>query len=305
MTSKLRAGVIGAGVFGGYHAAKYVELDGVTLTAVLDPHPERAAALAERTRARPVADMAEFLSLVDVVSVAAPAVEHGALALAALRAGKHLYVEKPLATALDDADSIAALALSRGLTVACGFLERAAFAALGLFEVPRPPLRMEATRLGPPSPRNLDVSVVIDLMIHDLDLALSLTGAAPLAVEAEGRRVSHTLLDDVEAEVVFEDGFTAAFRASRVADDRARTLSLFYPTGEVSLDLISGAFNNSTGYALDPRWEETPAGRDRLGASLSAFLAAVRGEAPRSLADAADGARALDLALAVEQAVGG
>jgi len=305
MTSTLRAGVIGAGVFGGYHAAKYVELPDVTLTAVLDPHPERAAALAERYGAAAFSDLAGFLAAVDVVSIAAPAVTHGALALSVLRAGKPAYVEKPIATALEDADLIVAEAARRALTVACGFLERAAFAAMGLFEIGRPPLRMEAARMGPLSPRNLDVSVVVDLMIHDLDLALALTRSPPLAVEAEGSRVAHDLLDDVEAEVSFEDGFTAAFRASRVADDRARTLTLFYPDGEVRLDLLTHAFVNSTPHRLNADWESTPAGRDRLGASLGAFLAAARGEAPRPLADAADGARALDLALAVEQAVGG
>jgi predicted dehydrogenase len=305
MTSLLRAGVIGAGVFGGYHAAKYDELKDVALAAVLDPHPERAAALAEKFGATSFNNLADFLACVDVVSVAAPATAHGALALSVLRAGKAAYVEKPIATGLDDADAIVAEATRRGLTVACGFLERAAFSAMGLFEISRAPLRMEAARTGPISPRNLDVSVVVDLMIHDLDLALALTSAQPLSVEAEGSCVAHDLLDDVEAEVSFEDGFIAAFRASRVADDRTRTLTLFYPDGEVRLDLLTHAFANSTPYSLNANWEETPAGRDRLGASLSAFLTAVRGETPRPLADAADGARALDLALAVERAVGG
>ena len=179
------------------------------------------------------------------------------------------------------------------------------FAALGLFDIPRAPIRMEAARMGLASPRNLDVSVVIDLMIHDLDLALALTPARPLAVEAEGAFIVNDRLDTAEAEVTFEDGFTAALRASRVADARERTLTLFYPDGEVRLDLLTGDFFNSTGYALNADWEASPAGRDRLGASLTAFLAAVRGAAPRPLADAVAGARALDLALAVEQAVGG
>ena len=305
MTSKLRAGVIGAGVFGGYHAAKYAELADVTLAAIFDPHPERAQAMATRLGGHAAGDLAEFFARVDVVTIAAPATVHGALALATLRAGKPVYIEKPIATAPEEADAIVALAAERGLTVATGFLERAAFAAMGLFDISRPPLRMEAARLGPPSPRNLDVSVVIDLMIHDLDLALALTAAAPLAVEAEGRQVANSSLDAVEAEVVFEDGFTADFRASRVADDRARTLTLFYPDGEVRIDLLAGTFVNTTPYPLNGEFEATPAGRDRLGASLGAFLSAGRGETPRPLADAADGARALDLALAVEQAVGG
>ena len=304
MTSTLRAGVIGAGVFGGYHAAKYAELPGVRLAAVLDPHPERAAAIAERFGAQVCQDMAGFLAAVDVVSIAAPAIRHGRLALAALAADKSVYVEKPIAVTLDDADAIVAAARAGGLVAACGFLERAAFEAMGLFEVPRAPLRMECARLGLPSPRNLDVSVVIDLMIHDLDLALALTSAEPLAVEAQGACVTNTLVDEASAEVDFDDGFTASFRASRVAAERERTLTLTYPVGEVRLDLLTHVFENTTPYALNAGFEDDPRSRDRLGASLAAFLAAVRGEgAP--LADARDGARALDLALAVEQAVEG
>jgi len=305
MTSTLRAGVIGAGVFGGYHAAHYADLPDVTLAAVIDHHADRAAGLAKRFGGQAYESLDDFLADIDVVSIATPAVAHGQLALRVLRAGVPVYVEKPIATSLEDADAIVAEAQARGLVAACGFLERAGFAALGLFDIPRAPLRMEAARLGPASPRNLDVSVVVDLMIHDLDLALALTPAKPLAVEAEGARLTHDLLDTVETEITFEDGFTAALRASRVAEARERTLTLVYPQGRVRLDLLTHAFENTTPWTLNADYESTPAGRDRLGASLAAFLAAVRGDAPRPLADAADGARALDLALAVEQAVGG
>jgi len=303
MTSPLRAGVIGAGVFGGFHAAKYAEFSNVALTAVLDPHPERARALAERFGCRACASLEEFLKDVDVVSVAAPASAHGALALAALRGGKHVYVEKPIATSLEDADTIAAEAFARGLVAACGFLERAAFAAMGLFDVPRAPLRIEAVRLGPPSPRSLDVSVVIDLMIHDLDLALALSRAPPLAVEARGACIANRSFDEAQAEITFEDGFTACLAASRVAESRERGMRLVYASGEVKIDFLAHCFENSTAFPLNAAFAETPAGKDRLSASLAAFLAAVRGDAPAPLADARDGAKALDLALGVEQAI--
>jgi predicted dehydrogenase len=304
MASPLRAGVIGAGVFGGYHAAKYAGFEGVVLAGVLDPHPERAGDLAERHGGRAFAELGAFMEAVDVVSIAAPAIRHGSLALSALRAGKHVYVEKPIATDPQQADAIIAEAGHRGLVAACGFLERAAFAALGLYDIPHAPLRMESMRLGHASPRNLDVSVVVDLMIHDIDLALRLTPSEALAVEAEGRAIANALLDEASAEISFEDGFTVALKASRVAAQRERSLTLVYPEGEVRLDLLSHAFENTTPWPLNAAFEETPAGRDRLGASLAAFVAAVRGEgAP--LADACDGARALDLALAVEHAVGG
>jgi predicted dehydrogenase len=304
MARILRAGVIGAGVFGGYHAAKYAEFAGVRLAAVTDTHPDRAQNLAERFGAHAFNGLPEFFEAVDVVSVASPAVAHAAQALAALRAGKHVYVEKPIATSLEDADAIIAAARERHLVAACGFLERAAFKVIGLFDIPRAPLRLEAKRLGPPGRRNLDVSVVLDLMIHDLDLAICLSRAEPLTVEATARPARDDQLDEVEAEVDFADGFTAHFAASRIAEERARTVKLVYPSGEIDVDFLGHTFENTTSYELDAGFDETPAGHDRLGASLAAFVAAVAGEAPRPLADANDGARALDLALAVEQAVG-
>ncbi len=294
--------MVGAGVFGGYHAGHYARRADTELVAILDPHPERAQALADRFGAKAAANLAALLRDVDVVSIASPAHTHAALALAALAAGKHVYVEKPIATSLEDADAIVAQARAGGLTVACGFLERAAFQAMNIFDVPRAPLRLEAVRRGPPSPRSLDVSVVIDLMIHDLDLALALSGAPPLAVEAEGARLVNRLFDEVRAEIVFEDGFTASLSASRVAQARQRTMRLVYPSGEVAIDFLAHRFANTTPFALNSAFEETAAGRDRLGASIGAFLAAARGEAPTPLAGAEDGARALDLALAVEQA---
>lgn len=304
MVAKLRAGVVGAGVFGGYHAAKYAGMADCELTAVLDPHPERARDLAGRHGAHCCADLPELIGMVDVVSVASPAHTHAAAALACLAAGKPVYIEKPIATALDDADAILAAGRRRGLPVACGFLERAAFHAMNLFSIPETPLRLEAVRRGPASSRSLDVSVVMDLMIHDIDLALSLGRSPVLAVEAEGACIANDLFDEVTAEVIFEDGFMARLSASRVAVGRERTMRLVYPSGEIVIDFLSHGFSNSTPYALNAAFEETPAGRDRLGASLSAFLAAVRGQgAP--LADGEDGARALDLALAVEQAIDG
>jgi predicted dehydrogenase len=304
MAQVLRAGVIGAGVFGGHHAAKYAQLPDVRLTAVTDTHPDRAQALAERFGADHFGSLPEFLEAVDVVSIASPAVAHAMQALAALRAGKHVYVEKPIAISLEDADAIIAAAHEGGLVAACGFLERAAFKVIGLFDAPSAPIRLEARRLGSPARRNLDVSVVLDLMIHDLDLALCLTPAEPMSVEATGACLNNELLDEVDAEVDFLDGFTAHLTASRVARERARAMRLFYPSGQVTIDFLAHTFDNTTSFPLDAGYENRPAGHDRLGASLAAFIASACGEAPRPLADASDGARALDLALAVEQAVG-
>ncbi|MGI9169447.1 MAG: Gfo/Idh/MocA family oxidoreductase, partial [Caulobacteraceae bacterium] len=131
MASILRAGVVGAGVFGSPHAAQSARRAEVELAAIFDPHPERAQALAGRFGAAACADLASLLPRFDVVSIAAPAHAHAALALAALAAGKPIYVEKPIAICLEGADAIAEAAARTGLAVACGFLERSLFEAIG------------------------------------------------------------------------------------------------------------------------------------------------------------------------------
>lgn len=305
MTQTLKAGVVGAGVFGGYHAKKYAELEGVTLVGVFDIDLARAKALAEPLGAKGFDDMDAFLAAVDAVTVATPAVDHAGAALAALKAGKPVYSEKPLAVTPDDADRMVATAAKAGLPLACGHQERVVFQAMGLLDIPEQPLRLEAVRRGTPSDRNLDVSVVLDLMIHDIDLALTLCAGEPIAVEAEGAVTRSTSLDWVKAEATFDNGFTAVFDSSRVAEARERTMKVVYPSGEVEIDFLTRAFRNTTPFPLIENFTETPAGKDPLGLSVAGFLAAVRREAPRPVVTGEEAARALDLALAVEQAVEG
>jgi hypothetical protein len=140
-------------------------------------------------------------------------------------------------------------------------------------------------------------------MIHDIDLALALNPAEPLAVEAEGRTTKGPFLDEVRADITLGDGSTVVLEASRIAEAHERRMRLVYPSGEVEIDFLTGDFSNTTPFALDRGFADTPAGKDRLGASLQAFLAAVRRQADRPAVTGEEAARALDLALAVEQAV--
>jgi len=299
MVESLRGGVIGAGVFGGYHARQYARLDGVVLSAVLDPHPERAAKVAMPLGGRAFNDLDKFLEAVDVVTVASPASLHAEHALAALAAGKPVYVEKPLATTLDAAEAIRARAEAMGLIVACGHQERVVFAAMGLLDAPEAPIRLEALRHGPVSSRSQDVSAVLDLMVHDIDLALSLSPSAPTGgVTARGD------WDAVTAQAAFADGFQASFEVSRQAPERKRTMRVVFPSGEVEIDFVARTFRNTTPFPLNPDFADTPAGQDPLGASVESFLLAVRGRAPRPVVTADEAIRALALALAVEEAAG-
>ena len=298
MEQVLKAGVVGSGVFGGFHANKYAQMDGVELVGIFDVDPVRCQALADKLGVTAFADLDALLAAVDIVTVASPATTHAAAALACLKAGKPVYVEKPLATSLDEADQLIAEAAKRGLVLACGHQERVVSQAMGLLDIPEKPLLLEAVRKGTPSPRSQDVSVVLDLMIHDIDLALSLTDAEPLAVEAEGDE------DAIRAEATFGDGFTAIFTAARNAQARERTMRIVYPSGVLEIDFVTRAFKNSTPFPLNEAFTETPAGRDPLGTSVAGFVAAVRGLSPRPVVTGEEAARALDLALAVEQAAG-
>jgi len=298
MTGILRAGVAGAGVFGGFHAAKYAALPGVRLAAVFDRDAERAARLAERHAAQPFDDLDAFFAEVDVVSIAAAAVAHGLLGLAALRAGKAAYVEKPLAADLASAQALCREAEARGLTLACGHQERLTLQALGLLapQAPRP-RRIEAVRHGPWSGRGADVSAFLDLMIHDADFALALTGAEPADIRAESLRVYGALADAGRAEIRFGNGAEATLSASRVAPERARSLCLIYEAGPVRIDFLANRIEDGAGLGLPERLPLA----DPLGEALARFVAAARGEGAPAV-NGEEGLAALALALAVESA---
>jgi predicted dehydrogenase len=294
----IRAGVIGAGVFGTFHARKYASLEGVTLVGVYDPDGARAKALAGELDAKAFDSLDKLLEAVHVVSVATPADTHAQMAERAISANCHVYVEKPLAVTLISGEALVNHANRRRLILACGHQERATFAAMGLIDTPEAPRRIQSVRRGLPTERSRDVSCVLDLMIHDLDLALILGGEDVLSVHARGGA------DEVHAEVIFRSGLHATLEASRIADKRDRTMRLAYESGAVEIDFLAPAFSNTTAFRLNPDFAATPQGRDPLGASVTSFLDTVRGKRDRPLATGQEGLRALELALDVERAAG-
>jgi predicted dehydrogenase len=304
LSRDLKAGVAGAGAFGGHHARKYAGMAGVTLAAVYDPDMDRARELAGGLGALAMDDLGEFLKVIDILTIASPAFTHAAVAMPALAAGRPVYVEKPIATNLEDADRIVARAATSNLILACGLQERVVSKAMGLLDIPEKPMFLEAVRRAPWNPRNTDVSCVLDLMIHDIDLAITLNPNEPLAVEADGRVTHGPFVDEVTCEITLGDGSTVKLNASRIAEARERRMRIIYPSGEVEIDFITRAFRNTTPFPLNADFTDTPAGRDPLGASVAAFVAAVRGEASRPAATGEEAVRALDVALAVEQAAG-
>jgi predicted dehydrogenase len=299
----LKVGVVGAGVFGGYHANKYANLPGVRLIGIADTHPDRAVALAGKLGVAAFTDLESLLAEVDVVSIAAPASSHAEIARQALNWGRHVYVEKPLALSVAEGRALVSLAEAKGLTLAAGHQERAIFRAIGLLDAPETPVRIEAVRRSSYYPgRGTDVSCVLDMMIHDLDMALALNPTSPAELRAKGRTVHGPRLDEASTEMTFADGMELVIDCSRLDDGRVRTMRIVYPSGVVEIDFMTRAFSNGAAFPLNPDFAETPDGKDPLGASITAFLDAVRGRAERPLVTGDEALEALDLALRVEGA---
>ena len=273
----LRVGLIGAGVFGGYHAAKIAAAEAVDFSGIFDADQERSAALAAAHHTATHTTVTDLMSYSDAVIIATPAHTHGDLVETALAAGCHVLVEKPLALTAVGATRLAELAEQQGRVLQVGHQERLVCEALGLFNIDMPPLYFESVRVGPPPAgnRNMDVSVVWDLMIHDLDLAHRLFGPNGQIASCEGTARLGSQMDRAVAELQFGAGQSARLEASRISDDRQRTLRLDFTDGAVEVDFLARTVRNTTGHALNAQFAE--AMPDPLGAADAAFFNACRG----------------------------
>ena len=301
--SKLRAGVLGAGAFGRIHARKYAEDARVHFVGVFDPDDERASQLADTHGAESFASLDALLTEIDILTIASPPSFHAANARAALLAGKHVLVEKPLATDAVLGAELVAIATTNKCVLACGHQERLVFDAMGLFSAPERPTRIESVREGPWTGRSADVSVTLDLMVHDLDLALKLMGRSADRVTATARAEHGKAADQIEATLGFGEA-EAAFTSSRIAADRKRTMRAVYPSGEIRIDFLARTFENTTSFPLNAAFAETRIGADPLGANVSTFIDAVLGVAPRPVVNGEEALAVLILALDVDRASG-
>ncbi len=300
--SALKAAVVGAGAFGRHHARKYAEDPRVALIGIYDPDAERAAMLAETHHIEAFASMDALAAAADIVTVACPATAHAAMARAALDAGAHVLIEKPLAVTVEDGADLVERAQRTGRILACGHQERLILEAIGLFAIAERPTHIESVRAAPWTGRGGDVSVTLDLMTHDIDMALSLFGAAPVSWRATGRRERGAVVDHLEADAAFEGGATARFLSSRIADDRARAMRLVYPSGEVRVDFVARTFANTTPFAFNADFASAPDAQDPLAANVRRFVSACLGDLPRPPVTGEDGLNALRLAAAFDHA---
>ncbi|MFM2288108.1 MAG: hypothetical protein RL684_1251 [Pseudomonadota bacterium] len=306
----LRAAVIGVGYLGRFHAQKYAALAGCRLEAVVDARAEAAAAVAAETACRPLADYRELLGQVDCVSIATPTPLHFDVALAFLESGAHVLVEKPVTETVEQAAALVAAAKRACRVLQVGHLERfnpVVLAAEPLLTAPR---FIECQRLAPFRERGTDVNVVLDLMIHDLDLVQSIVGSEIISVDAIGTPVFSQAVDIVNARLRFASGCVANATASRVSMKTERKLRLFQDDAYFSLDLqqkVLTVIRRQPGEVAEGKLpvsisEQSFEQGDALKAEIESFLASCRGERPVAVSGE-DGLRALRTAIAITRAV--
>ncbi|MEW6544035.1 MAG: Gfo/Idh/MocA family oxidoreductase [Nitrospirota bacterium] len=305
---KVRAGVIGVGHLGQHHARLYAALPEVELVGVMDADPARAQMIGERYGATPVSTLADLLPQVQAVSVAVPTSAHHEIVKVCLEAGVHVLVEKPIAVTSAEAQDLVELAGRRGLVLQVGHIER----FNPVIRAVRPhigkPGFIECHRLSPFGERGTDVDVVLDLMIHDLDMILSFEPGPVEEVRAAGVPVLSPNIDIANARIAFGSGCVANLTASRVSTTRMRRLRLFQRDAYVSVDYQTRQgviFRRLVEEGKRPEITvEQVQGSDEepLKLEMESFVTAVAG-ATRPVVSGEDGAAALELAHQVLEAI--
>jgi predicted dehydrogenase len=313
-----RVGVIGAGGLGIHHVRILRDLCGKRFAGFFDADAARAAAVSDQLGVTAFASIEALLREVDAVSVVVPTTLHHVVARRVVEAGKHVFIEKPFTVTLAEADDLILCAAEAGVVLQVGHVERfnrAVRAAMPFVDGPR---FIESDRLAPFNPRGSDVAVVLDLMIHDLDLVHTLVGARVADVQAMGIPVLTPQLDIANARLTFSNGTVANITASRVSRERVRKLRIFQNSGYLSLDLASGTgeyFRLRSDFdprqlALAPRALEDFVERVALDApdgeplvlELTQFLGAVMGTHPVAVTGA-EGRDALEAALRIVETI--
>jgi predicted dehydrogenase len=306
----VRTAVIGVGYLGRFHAQKYAVIEGVRLVGVVDADAATRERVASEVGCRAVADFGELLGEVDAVSIATPTPLHHSIARECLEHGVHVLVEKPITQTLDEARELIAVARTRGCVLQVGHLERFNAAVLALGEGLGKPRFIESSRLAPFKERGTDVNVVLDLMIHDIDLIQSLVGAPIESIDAVGASVFSSGLDIANARIRYSGGCVANTTASRVSLKTERKLRMFMDDAYVSIDLQQKVLTivrkppEGSGAAIGQvSIEERSYDQgDALRLEIEAFIAAVRsGRAP--LVTGEDGLQALETALRITELV--
>jgi predicted dehydrogenase len=304
MSGRLRAAVVGVGYLGRFHALKYAMLDDVELVAVADIDEMRGRLVGAETGVPSVSCHTELLGEVDVVSVVTPTPAHFPITRDFLRADTHVLVEKPIASSTAEANELIRLARAHGRVLQPGHIERFNPAWQAIAARIHHPLRIRAHRLAPFGPRGTDLSVVLDLMIHDLDLILSIVDSTPLTVQASGMHLLTRSPDLCSASIEFANGCVAEVVASRVNARPSRKMRIYQRNEYLSVDFRNQRIrarlrSPSPRQLVTLQQPEGPPG-DALLSEIQAFLHSVRAGAP-PVVSGEDGLSALTLALEIDR----
>jgi predicted dehydrogenase len=300
----LRVGVVGVGALGQHHARIYATLPQVALVGVADPRPGRAEEISRPYGAQAYADYRELFGKVDAVSIATPTTLHAEIGEQFLNQGISVLVEKPISHSLADADRLIRAAEAGGCVLQVGHLERFNPAILAVREIVNRPRFFEAHRMGVFSPRSLDIDVILDLMIHDLDIISLLVPSPVVQIEAVGIAILSKRIDIANARIQFGDGCVANVTASRVSMEKIRKLRFFQAREYISIDYtrqdvaVFRLDRPPAGTSQIVSQKLTPERREPLDAELRSFLDAVRGKVPVACTGA-EGRKTLELALQV------
>ena len=299
----MKVAVVGVGHLGQHHARIYSEMEGVELAAVVDIQPSRAQEIAGIHRSVGLTDYRKLFGLVDAVSLAVPTIDHARIGVELLENGIDVLVEKPVASTQDEARTLIAAAAKRGRILQVGHVERFNPIVKAAREVATEPQFFEIHRLSAFTPRSLDIDVVLDLMIHDLDIVLSLVRSPVVEVRAVGIPVLSRKADIANARVEFSNGCVANLTASRVSFEKTRKLRFFQPHDYISVD-----YDTQTGTMVSLRMGRVlerklePQQGEPLRLELESFVACVRLRGTPAVTGE-DGLRAMELGLQINDRI--
>ncbi|MEW6333066.1 MAG: Gfo/Idh/MocA family oxidoreductase [Thermodesulfobacteriota bacterium] len=305
---EIRIGVVGIGHLGGYHLQKYGNSPGCRIVGVVDTEPGRARQAADLYGCQAVADCQTLAGMVDAVSIAVPTGAHHKVAAVFLKAGVDVLLEKPIAATLEEAQDLIALADAKGLIFQIGFIERFNPAVVALHSVIEQPLFIESHRLHPFFERGTDVDVILDLMVHDLDIIIHFVRSPVKTIDAVGVSVLSDKVDIANVRLIFESGCVANITASRVTGKVLQKIRFFGVEGYHSVDyrkreLVSlGRQKGADGRPTIAENRVEVKKQDPLEEEIRAFLTAVSDRTP-PLVSGRDGHAALALALRITEAM--
>lgn len=305
----LRAAVIGTGYLGRFHAQKYAAIKGVELVAIVDIDSKQANSVANEVGCRAVTDYREILDEIDLASIVVPTDLHFDIAKECLQSNCHLLVEKPITQTIDEAEELISIARENDLVLQVGHLERFNPAIMALDGVLKNPTFIECQRMAPFKTRGTEVNVVLDLMIHDIDIILSLIGADVSQINSVGGSVLSDEVDIANARLQFETGCVANVTASRASRDTVRKIRIFQPDAYISVDYqdrkiaiyrLKGGGMPVPGLPNVTMEHKKFKQGDPLMTEIESFVKTVR-EGGQPVVSGEDGKRALEVAMQINE----